>query len=257
MRILKMLEDGKINADEAARLLEAVKSSSPPYGSRRRHRIINGLEHIPEIIAAKINGSFKHACVKTTKTFPSKEKIVFKGISGDLKVLGKAEDTITVEQDGFVKTSEEANALVLKGLGGDVKISTPHKTDVTVKGVSGNIAVEDIDGSLLVKSVSGDIHTQNLKGDFQGAFVSGEVRLDYENLKNIEISAKAANITLSMSKKTEASILIETLDGDIKCDFALKDEEKTDHTLKGTLNKATSTISIRNEHGDVHLVKRD
>jgi hypothetical protein len=256
MRILKMLEDGKINADEAARLLEAVKTSSP-HAARRRHRIINSFEHIPEIIAAKINGSFKHACAKTTNTFPSKEKIIFKGISGDLKVFGKPENAITVEQDGFVKISEEAHALVLKGLGGDVEINTPHRTDVTVKGVSGNIAVEDIDGSLLVKSVSGDISTQNLKGDFQGAFVSGEVRLDYENLENVEISAKAANIILSMSKKTQASIQIETLDGKIICDFALKDEEKTDHTLKGTLNKATGTISIRNEHGDVNLVKRD
>ncbi len=257
MRILKMLEDGKINADEAARLLEAVKSSSPPYGSRRRPRIFNGFEHIPEIIAAKINGSFKHACVKTTKNFSAKEKIVFKGISGDLKVFGKPEDTITVEQDGFVKITEEAQALVMKGLGGDIEINTPHRTDVTVKGVSGNITIEDIDGCITVKSVSGDIQSSDLSGDFRGAFVSGEVRLDYEKLKNVEISAKAANIILSMSNKTEASIGIETLDGQIMCDFALKDEEKTDQTLKGTLNKATGTISIRNEHGNVHLVERD
>lgn len=256
MRILKMLEDGKINADEAARLLEAVRSPLP-HGARRRHRIFNSFEHIPEIIAAKINGSFKHVCAKITETFPSKDKVIFKGISGDLKVYGRPGDTIEVKRDGFVKTSEETHALVLKGLGGDVVINTPHKTDVTVKGVSGNITVEDIDGCVKVKSVSGDIQSSNLKGDFQGAFVSGDVHLDYEHLKNVEISAKAANITLSMGKKTEASIEVETLDGDIECDFALKDEEKTDHTLKGVLNKATGTISIKNEHGNVHLVKRN
>lgn len=254
IRILKMLEDGKINADEAARLLEAIKSPLP-HGARR-HRFINSFEHIPEIIAAKINGSFKHACVKTTETFSSKEKIIFKGISGDLKVYGRSGDTIEVKRDGFIKTSEETHALVLKGLGGDVQISAPHKTDVTVKGVSGNITVEDIDGCVKVKSVSGDINTKNLSGAFHGAFVSGNVRLDFEHLKNVEITAKASHIVLSMDKKTEASVEVETLDGEIECDFALKNEEKTDHTLKGIINKATGIISIKNEHGDVHLMRR-
>jgi len=254
MRILKLLEEGKINADEAARLLEAIKSPLP-HGARR-HRFINSFEHIPEIIAAKINGSFKHACVKTTETFSSKEKIIFKGISGDLKVYGRHGDNIEVTRDGFVKIAEETHALVLKGLGGDVSISAPRKTDVTIKGVSGNIVVEDINGCLKVKSVSGDINTKNLSGAFHGAFVSGNVRLDYENLKNIEITAKASHIVLAMDKKTEASVEVETLDGEIKCAFALKNEEKTAHTLKGTINKATGSISIKNEHGSVHLVKR-
>jgi DUF4097 and DUF4098 domain-containing protein YvlB len=208
MRILKMLEDGKINADEAARLLEAV-TSPLPHGARR-HRIINSFEHIPEMIAAKINGSFKHAGARATETFPGKERIIFKGISGDLTVHGKPVENIEVTRDGFVKIAAETHALVMKGLGGDIAINAPHKTDVTIKGVSGNIVVEDIDGCLKVKSVSGDIDTKDLTGAFHGAIVSGNVHLDYKDLSTIEIAAKASDIVLSMDEKTEASVEIET-----------------------------------------------
>lgn len=253
LRILKMLEDGKINADEAARLLEAIRT--PSHGARR-HRFINNFEHIPEIIAARINGSIKHAVARTTETFPEKERVIFTGISGDLRICGKETDTIEVTRDGFVKIVDESSTLRLKGLGGDVLINTPRKTDVTVKGVSGNIAVNDIDGQLSIKSVSGDIQVTNLSGDLGGTFVSGNVLVDCAFLKNAEITAKAANITLRMDKKTEASIEVETLDGDISCDFVLKNEEKTSHALKGILNKPTGSISIKNEHGSVHLAER-
>lgn len=255
LRILKLLEDGKINADEAARLLEAL-SHSEGKERRGRHKIWSSFEAIPEVIATAINSSFKDVASRETLQFPRKEKIVFKGISGDVDIVGGASDTITVEKDGFAKIVERPDTLLIKAISGDLKIRLPVETDFTIKGVSGDIKISQLKSTIEITSVSGDIVGKELSGSFVGDFISGDVDLEYQRLNKIKIKSKSGNITLRLDESVEAAIDIETEIGHISCDFELQNEKKEMNKLVGVINKPGGVIEIRNERGNISIRKR-
>jgi DUF4097 and DUF4098 domain-containing protein YvlB len=222
--------------------------------------IWSALENIPEVIALAISDSCKtsdkSSDIEEILEFPAKNKIEFKGISGDLILLGKNSDTIEVEKDGFVKVKEKGDVLEIKALSGDMKITAPHYTDFVIKGVSGDMDISHLTGTIDIQSVSGDITGKELSGKFFGDFVSGDIDLEYEKVETIEIKSKTSDIILRLDKKTEAELDIETKKGTIDCAFELKNEEKEELKLKGIINKAKARIVISSEYGDIAVKKR-
>jgi DUF4097 and DUF4098 domain-containing protein YvlB len=255
LRILKLLEDGKINAEEAARLLEA-SSHSEFRGRKRHYKFWSSFEGIPEIITSAITTSFKNTGAKETLQFPIKERIEFKGISGALTITGNEQDMIDIEKDGFAKFKEAGRVLEIKAMSGDVKITAPHTTDFMIKGISGDLKIYHLDGTIEIASVSGDIKGEELSGNLFGDIVSGNVDLDYQNVKKIQINSKTCDITLRLDKKIEAELNLETENANINCDFELKEEKREHNLLKGIINKPTAKIEIRNAHGDIAIKKR-
>lgn len=255
LRILKLLEDGKINADEAARLLEAL-SQSDTKDRRRRHKILHSVEKIPEIVTLVTDHAFKHTFEKQQMHYNKKGRVELKGISGTFGIRGSDREAIDIEKDGFAKVVEQKDSLIIKAIHGDLQMDVPLHTDFRVKNVSGDVHISGIDGTLDIASVSGNINGHKLAGSLKGDFVSGDVELDYSNLADITITSKSGNLTLHIDENAEAAIGVETEDGEIACEFELIDEEKTDTVLRGILNKPTAKISIRNEHGDTTIKKR-
>ncbi len=255
LRILKLLEEGKINAEEAARLLEAL-SQSETKERKRRYKIWSSIEAIPEVIASTINSSFKNIISRETLQFSKREKIEFKGVSGEIEITGYDTDTIEIEKEGFAKIMENDNRLEIKAISGNIKMKIPMTTDLAIKGVSGNINISRLNSVIEIASVSGDIKGEELSGTFIGDFVTGDVDLDYKSINKIRVKSKSGYITLRLDETIETHIEVVTEDGSIDCDFDLKDEEKTDTLLKGTLNKPTAQIFIKNDHGDVAIKKR-
>jgi hypothetical protein len=255
LRVLKLLEDGKINAEEAARLLEAL-SHTESREKKRKHKVWSSLETIPDVIASAITTSFKHPGVKETIEFPKKKKIDFRGISGDLMINGMTQDVIEVEKDGLAKMKEKNNALEIKALSGKTTINAPITTDFGIKGISGSIRISHIAGSIEIESVSGETIGTELSGSFTGNFISGDVDLDYHKTEKVSIRSKTGNVILRLDTKIEAEIDLETEQGTISCDFALEDEEKKTHRLTGIINKPKAKIEIKSSYGDIAIKKR-
>lgn len=255
LQILKLLEDGKINAEEAERLLEAVgRASSQEKGTR--HKIWSSLEGLPKVISAALGNSFSESAEEEFHKYPSKKKIRFKGISGNLQIEGTDTERIDIQKDGFAKIQEQEDAIAIKALSGNVKITVPKATDLAVAGISGDIEIKNIAGNLEIESVSGDVSGKNLSGSLSAEIVSGDIDVDFEKVEKIWIKAKSGNVTLRLDEKIEAEIEIETADGTVTCDFELKEEQHENNILKGTINKPGASIEIRNKHGDVEVRKR-
>ena len=255
LRILKLLEDGKINADEAARLLEAL-SQSDTKDRRKRHKILHSVEKIPEIVTLVTDHAFKHTFEKRHMRFNKKSNIELKGISGTFGIRGSDTEAIDIEKDGFAKVVEQNDSLIIKAIHGDLQMNVPLHTDFRVKNVSGDVHIAGIDGNLSIASVSGKIHGHKLAGSLKADFISGDIELDYLRVTDVKITSKSSNIILLLDENTEAAIGVETEDGDIVCEFELMNEEKTPTVLRGTLNKPTAKVSIKNEHGDTAIKKR-
>lgn len=255
LQILKLLEEGKINAEEAERLLEAV---SRPGAHERgaRHRIWGSIEGLPKIISAALGNSFSE-CNEEFHKYPSKKKIRFKGISGNLDIEGTDDEKIAIRKDGFANIKEMDDAIAIKALSGNVGITVPKKIDLAIAGISGDIDISNINGDLDIESVSGDITGKSLSGSLTGEIVSGDIDLDYIKVDKITIRSKSGNVILRLDKKVEAEIMVETEGGTVTCEFDLKDKKEEDNTLTGTINKPGVRIEIKNKHGDVEIRQRN
>lgn len=256
LRILKLVEEGKIKADEAERLLQALNEGE---GRKRGHHawgFWNSMESIPDIIGASMAGSFHNASGKEKMNYPRKKRIAFRGLSGDIDIQGEDTEEIYVEKDGIAKISEDGNTLVIKAVSGDLKIKAPRETDIELKGVSGDLDLRNLSGRIDISSVSGDITGKGLSGSFLGDFVSGDIELEYDTVERIEIKSKSGDIEIRLDPKVEAALEIESKYGNIDCDFDLLDKADEGDRLKGVINKPTGRIEIRNDYGDVTIRKK-
>jgi DUF4097 and DUF4098 domain-containing protein YvlB len=255
IQILKLLEEGKINAEEAERLLEAVgKSSSGEKGTRQK--IWTSIEGLPKVISAALGNSFSESAETEFHKYPGKKKVKFKGISGNLEIEGADTERIEIQKDGFAKIKEMDDSVAIKALSGNVKMTVPKMIDLEIAGISGDIDVTNIQGKLEIESVSGDIIGKDLSGFLKGEIVSGDIDLDLIKVENITLKSKSGNITLRLHEKIEAELDIETSDGEVECEFDLKDRKDEENVLTGVINKAGAKIEIKNKHGDVQIKKR-
>lgn len=255
MQILKLLEEGKINAEEAERLLEAVgRSSSQERGPR--NKIWSSIEGLPKVISAALGNSFSETSGEEFHKYPSKKKIKFKGISGNVTIEGTDTQRVDIQKDGFAKIKEMEDAIAIKALSGNVRITVPMKTDLSIAGISGDIEVSNIEGNLAIESVSGDVTGKNLSGSLTGGIVSGDMDLDYAKVDMISIRSRSGNVTLHLDPEVEAQIEIEAPEDSVNCDFELKDESRDDNVLKGTINKPSSKVEIMGKSGQIEIKKR-
>ena len=253
LRILKLLEDGKINADEAARLLEAVNQSET---KERKGHFWSHIETIPQLVSSAIAGSFKDMHSDEHIEMPKKQKITVKGISGDIEIMGADTDRIDIEKDGLAKISEDDDELEIKAISGNITITAPTNTDFTMKGVSGDLSMADLNGRIEIKSVSGNIIGKQLSGSMIGNFVSGDAELDYKEVDEINITSQTGDLILKLDDDVEAEISLIAENGDIDCEFELKGATKSESSLAGIINSPKAKIDIKTEHGDIVIKKR-
>ncbi|KPJ71891.1 hypothetical protein AMJ52_08205, partial [candidate division TA06 bacterium DG_78] len=169
LRILKLLEDGKINAEEAARLLEALSESQTRH--KKRHRMWATFEHIPEHIATIINGSVGDMASPEVLRFKNKHELEIKAISGDLMINGTDQNEILVNKQGFGRIVGKNDKVEIKAISGDLHIHVPRRTKLTIKGVSGAVTISEIENDIILKTVSGNITGKDLRGSFTGNII--------------------------------------------------------------------------------------
>jgi DUF4097 and DUF4098 domain-containing protein YvlB len=145
---------------------------------------------------------------------------------------------------------------LIKAISGDLKINMPTQTNFTIKGVSGDIKISQLNSTVEIASVSGDIVGRELSGSFAGDFISGDVDLEFQKLHKVKIKSKSGNITLRLDESVKAALDIETKKGHITCDFELQNEKKEMNKLTGVINMAEGAVEIRSEQGDISIEKR-
>ena len=255
LRILKLLEDGKINAEEAARLLEALSESQTRH--KKRHRMWATFEHIPEHIATIINGSVGDMASPEVLRFKNKHELEIKAISGDLMINGTDQNEILVNKQGFGRIVGKNDKVEIKAISGDLHIHVPRRTKLTIKGVSGAVTISEIENDIILKTVSGNITGKDLRGSFTGNIISGDISLDYAEVNNLDIHSRSGDVTIYLDDQTDARVSIETEEGTISSDLPLRDEQKSEFSLKGTMNNGKGTIYIKCDYGDTFLKKRE
>ncbi|UCG42402.1 MAG: DUF4097 family beta strand repeat protein [candidate division WOR-3 bacterium] len=201
-RILRMLEEGKVTANQAARLIEALGSSRRSdeheifrMGRRRSQRHFFGRVHpprpprmrvaeldaIPDIVASAVSSAMKsgfgpHAKAKTD--FPNKHSLFIKCVSGDVAIRGWDEDRVMLTEVGnMTRVRERDERVMVRAISGDVEARVPREARVELTSVSGDVGISGFHGRLGLRSVSGDVELEDVSGELKVDVVSGELTM--------------------------------------------------------------------------------
>jgi len=250
-RILKLLEDGKITADQAARLIEAMGSEKtdtefcrPPHGpfGQRHMRFRSGmrdLDRIPDVVASAVASAMKSGFEpgeERSTDFPGKRHLLVKSVSGDLDVTGGDEGCISLSYSGgMVKVRSSGEQVVVRTMAGDVSATVPADGRLELEVVSGDVSISEAGARIEVKTVSGDVDITKTAGDTQVRTVSGDVSLDHFT-GNINVETRGGDVDLVASGPVSGSLA--TTSGDIS--IALGSD-------------ADLVLELASEEGDIHV----
>lgn len=252
MRILELLEKGKITAQEAEKLLDAINE---PIKHKKRG-FWNIVELVPEMVGSIFDISLGNTNTDERLEVPFKKKIEISGVSGDVKVTGAEAVNILVEKEGLAKVFDEGDILKIKTLSGDIKIHTPTEIDLAFRSISGDLILENITGKIEISSVSGDIAGKRLSGTFIAEVVSSDIELDYETIERINIKSRSGDIELNINSAAEVQIDASSEIGSVKCNLPLQNVIQKSNYIKGILNAPKGKIEIKNSNGDVVIKAR-
>jgi DUF4097 and DUF4098 domain-containing protein YvlB len=273
-RILKLLEDGRITADQAARLIEAVGRRVPPVppmppmaGLRvtRRH-----IDRIPEIVAEAVQSAVHsgfEAGEEGEEEFAGKRRLTVKSVSGDVEVAGgRAEGVRVGYGGGMVKVRAKGDGVQVRSVSGDVSAAMPSDGALEAETVSGNVTVERVGGELRLRTVSGDLGVEDAEGGLDGYTVSGNIelervagRLGVES-RSGDISVEAAGrVTGALATRSGNITLQLARPGDVELELACEEDGRIDLRLEmphEVLAESDELVRVRVGAGGEKLVVR-
>jgi len=252
MKILQLLEDGKINAEEAARLLEAVSRHGPRPPRAPHHPrfgvhseavddVMGGVSSVLDSIPSIIRHSTRLGGRGGKKTLSVKKKPTVKLslVGGDMNLMPSEDDTIRGNlTSGLVTTRDTKEALLIKCLGGDADIQLPQIATLAVSVVGGDIKGEVDSDFLAVKTLEGDI------------------LLALKTVKNASVKSKSGEIELAIPDDTDAKIDAYTMSGEIDFQPELEVEEQTDNRITGKMGKGSGSLTAVNLSGNIRVKSR-
>jgi hypothetical protein len=286
-RILKMLEEGKITAQEAEKLLLALKGqprpdliSSDELRSRMRRFGLREMRHMPEVVGSAIKEAVEdglNAAVRRQRfEFESRGRLLIRNVSGDTVVEAWDKPTVLFDRDegGLWKANEREGMIMAKVLSGDLQVRAPRRTGLTVNSVSGDIAVTGVQGKLDVKSVSGDIalrqtgdavdvsttsgdiKTRDIEGKCHITTVSGDIDLGFCRMLSGLVETRSGDVRVWVP--SDADVLLEAevvLEGEVSNEVEADCQvlEAKAHHLRLGFGKHQNHLWVRCRNGDISV----
>jgi DUF4097 and DUF4098 domain-containing protein YvlB len=261
MKILELLENGKINAEEAAKLLEAVSRTRPGISGEAaklletvsrpghdRHSVhaeivddvmggVSGIiESIPTIIRQTARLGTRGG--KKTLSVKKRPKVKLSMVGGDIDITPAEDDTIKGNlSSGVITARDTKEELWIKCLGGDAEIQLPKIEALAISVVGGDVKGELDSNVLVVKTLEGDIS------------------IALKTLTNAAIKSKSGDIDLEVPEDASARIDLYTMSGDIEFEPDIEEEERTDNRLKGKMGEGAGSLTAVNLSGDIKVSK--
>lgn len=169
----------------------------------------------------------------------------------DIRIIGVDGDTVTVESSLNQKNSKPARPGALRRLDNEVsfevtekdnvvtvalagdnpwaghdaefKISVPRSMALDIKTqTGGDLAVKGVEGDVCVENMNGEVRLEGLVGSAVISTMNGEVRAIYakEPTKPISISSMNGEVDLRLPAETKANVKLSTHNGSILTDFS-------------------------------------
>jgi len=281
-RILKLLEEGKINADEAAKLLNALGETyrwaprhgpGPDLGKRIARKVELSLKDLPDMIERCV--PFMGTGEEKELKFDPRERFTVKAVAGDVRITGDDEQSIRIKLQGGHKVNETENELLIKTMSGDIDIEVPKSQEVELKAAAGDVSASNLASELSIRCGGGDLKLKNISGrlttavgggDVRGKDISaeldirvggGDIDLDLSACRGVgRIELGGGDINLTIPEKANVELTIHKPKyGDISSDFDLEPSDEEDE-LKAVIGKPEAKLYVKLKRGDLNIRKR-
>ncbi len=238
-KILEMLEQGKINAEEAAKLLAAVaEGKKKDVSSKIVESVMDGVSSVVEAIPDSVSSAFSFSSggekgVKAEKG----DDVLIKCVGSSITLSKHGDNELKVNSEsGIIRTKRDDSSVISKLVGAQADISYPSGFPVFVKDVGGS-----------VKGVCPQ--------EFSLKQVGGSAKLSLDVIKDVQIVAKGGSITLLLGE-CDFSFDISAPDGTIDFDIPAKFEIKKEERVKGKVKKGKGKLVVKVTSGDVSVIPK-
>ena len=293
-RILKLLEDGKITADQATRLIEALGSERtepefgvpphPGFGPRpfRFRSGMRGFDRIPDVVASAVASAMKSGfepAEERSTDFPGKRHLLVKSVSGDLDVTRGEDDRIGLSYPGpMVKARSSGDQVVVRTMAGDVSATVPVDGKLELEVVSGDVSINEAGARIEVTTVSGDVDITKTAGDARVKTVFGDVSLDRVS-GNLDVETRSGDVELdaagpvsgnlattsgdiTVALRADADVLMELIcdeGGDIEVDDELPHEvlEQREGYMKVKFGAGSRALKVSTHSADIEICEAE
>jgi len=290
MRILNLVKEGKISAEEGLKLLDAIEQKSE---EKRHKEFVFHMPHIPKAVFAGF-GKFPEMVTKivtdtcsaavdkvmgesgeiSERRLPAKEHVIIRAVSGDIEIKGSEQNEINLDACcGLQKIETKENELVLNMISNDIDLKVPTKTNISISSVSGDIECTEITGKLEVQTVSGDLELEKIVGkvkiksasgdieakEFSGAIdiktASGDIEVKFNEFEDSAIETKSGDISIILPTKIDAVVELFSEEGEVEIsiDKSYEELEKKSGYLKIGLGDKTKKLYCHTKSGDIEL----
>ncbi|SET83508.1 DUF4097 family beta strand repeat-containing protein [Thalassotalea agarivorans] len=179
-----------------------------------------------------------------------KVKIEFKSSSSKVEVETKHKESSMWGGD------DNVNASVT------YQVKVPASAELTdVELVNGSLAITGVQGGVEAATVNGQMMIEDVAGDIELDSVNGKIKLtvsDLANTQKIDVDTVNGVIQIYVPEPFNADVDIETLNGSIKNQFGLVEEEGlvVGNSVSGRVGSGDVSVEIETVNGSVKLYKR-
>jgi len=264
-RILKLLEDGRITADQAARLIEALgrQAPEPPPPPMRRHLIhrrhLRELDRIPDIVADAVSSAMGARMRQGARRqeFAGVERVKVKSVSGEVEVKPADGDKVVVESsEPMTRVRAEGGEVAVRAVSGDLKLRVPENCRIELASVSGDVEVADLSGPMVLRTVSGDVRLVGVGGRIEVNAASGDVAV--RPAGPVEGTVRTGSGDIEVRPGPEADVVIEARSGEpgsIALALELPHEvlEESEGYLKVKLGAGSRVLEVSTRSGSIEI----
>ncbi len=243
MKILKMLEDGKITAEEAEKLLSALDENRSirrasigddiPEGVNIVSFVGKLLSSVLGMVPGVVFSAIKGGSSEIEETFSSEgiKEVNLDLSAADVEITTSEDSMIRIEGDGQVDIKKVDDVIEVRVPFGDLKVEIPENVFLYIRASAGDITMEKVSFPTRI--------------DLQ----AGDVEIYYDRVKDLYINGMAGDVDIYLPKEEEF-----TLD----CNVSMG-SLRLPNELKGTKfpvtwgNNPSSEVKVYMTAGDVEI----
>ncbi|MCU0238733.1 MAG: hypothetical protein MUC29_04765 [Pyrinomonadaceae bacterium] len=145
----------------------------------------------------------------------------------------------------------------------DFRLFVPRNAFLDViETVNGSVSISKMNNSVIAKAVNGSVKGFNLRGTAKLTTVNGTSEASFDEVENngvISIETVNGNAILTIPSDAEATILAETLNGNITNDFGMvvKKGEYVGKDLHSRLGNGTNKIKLNSVNGGLTIRRKN
>jgi DUF4097 and DUF4098 domain-containing protein YvlB len=236
-RILKMLEEGKITAEEAAKLLDALSQKKKVNSSTKlADSIMDSVSSIVTSIPEAVSGAFSVSVGEHKEINVKKgDEFVLKSVGSSVKLDTNGKDEFSINpSSGLVKTKKEDSIISSKIIGGSAEILCPAYVNLTIKDAGGMVEGKGTE-------------SLNLKQ------VGGSAKLIFKKIDNVDIDSKGGAVKIYVGDCDFSFDILAShgkIDFNIPADFTENKKDK----VKGKVKTGKGKLKIRVYSGSVTVL---